>query len=107
MLQLLHVPDVACHAATVPVADALLRHCTGDLYVYVSSAGYTNGQDSASGRRPANNISAGDGPAHWQGSSWQPLQIHSDHRKTACLLPEYSLHPQVSGETQRQQPLAN
>ena len=31
MLQLLHVPVVARHTATVQVADALLRHCAGDL----------------------------------------------------------------------------
>lgn len=68
--------------------------------------GYTSRQDSAY-EQSASRGSAGDGPAHWQGSSWQPLQIHSDDKIASSVLPEYSLRHQGSGETQRQQPVAN
>ena len=79
---------------------------TAVALVYVSSAGYVNGQDSAH-EQSASKRTAGPSPAHWQDSSRQPLQSRPDHDNVACLMSDYPLQHQGSGEMPRQQPLAS
>ena len=104
MLQLLRVPVVTRHAVLVSTADALVVICWKP--VHVLSAGYTSGQDGAH-EQSASKCTAAASPAHWQGSSRQPLQTRSDHDNAACLLPDCRLQHQGSGEALGQQSWGN
>ncbi|KAL3157637.1 hypothetical protein ABBQ32_012082 [Trebouxia sp. C0010 RCD-2024] len=68
-------------------------------------AGYVNEPGSVQ-EQPASKGNAGVTPAHWLGSSRQPLQVRPDHDNAALSLPDYPHRHPSSGETLRQQPLA-
>ncbi|KAL3159660.1 hypothetical protein ABBQ38_010068 [Trebouxia sp. C0009 RCD-2024] len=67
-------------------------------------AGYADEPGSVH-EQPASKGSAGLSPAHWHGSSRQPLQVRPDHDNAALSLPDYPLRQTSSGETLRQPPL--